>query len=109
MSSTAPAALVVARGVGGIGPGRVPPARELGFDVAAFRGTCLTLCSRAGHTGHVDGMEQSSLGRPPKALEAKRSYRTTVRLTPASYRQLIDGASEEGETLSTYILSRLEM
>ena len=53
--------------------------------------------------------KKTKMGRPYKAPEDKRSYRATVRLTPEQYRKLIDGAEKAGVTLSTYILSRLEV
>jgi predicted HicB family RNase H-like nuclease len=53
--------------------------------------------------------KRARAGRPPKAPEAKRSYRATVRLTPEQYRRLIEEAEKAGVTLSTYIVSRLEV
>jgi len=52
---------------------------------------------------------KAKAGRPPKAPTDRRSYRATVRLTPEQYRKLTAGAEKAGVTLSTYILSHLEV
>ena len=92
-----------------MGPGRMPTARKMGCDVEKSERRGLTICVRAKYTVDMSRKKQAKAGRPPKAPEARRSYRATVRLTPEQYRRLIDGAEKAGVTLSTYILSRLEV